>query len=136
VPLLLVQFTVFFSFSALLAVTTRSTAGCLVGSILFWLVCWAMNYGRHTLVGLELTQATAALTRSAEFGYWLLPKPVDFGLILYDALDADRFVTPWVEFRRVQERGLFHPGWSVVSSVAFGAVLLALAVYEFVHEDY
>ena len=66
----------------------------------------------------------------------MLPKPADFGLILYDALGADRFATPLVEFRRVQEQGLFSPVWSVVSSLAFAAVLLAVAVYEFVHDDY
>ncbi len=136
VPLLLAQFTVFYSFSALLAVMTGSTAGCLVGSILFWMVCWSMNYGRHALLGLELSQATEALARSADLGYWVLPKPADFGLILYDALGADRFATPGLEFSRVQERGLFHPAWSVVSSLAFGAVLLAVAVYEFVNADY
>jgi ABC-type transport system involved in multi-copper enzyme maturation permease subunit len=136
VPLLLAQFTVFYSFSALLAVLTRHTAGCLVGSILFWIVCWSMNYGRHALIGLDVAQATEALVKTADAGYWLLPKPADFGLILYDALDADRFATPWIEFRRVQQRGLFLPLWSVVSSLAFAAVLLAVAVYEFVHDDY
>jgi hypothetical protein len=136
VPILLAHFTVFYAFSALLAVMTRHTVGCLVGSILFWLVCWAMNYGRHVLVGLEPTEATAALVRAADIGYWLLPKPADFGLILYDALDADRFATPWVEFRRVQQQGQFSPVWSVVSSLLFAAGLLAVAVYEFVHDDY
>ena len=136
VPILLAHFTVFYAFSALLAVLTRHTVGCIVGSILFWLVCWAMNYGRHVLVGLEPTEANAALIRIADVGYWLLPKPADFGLILYDALDADRFATPWVEFRRVQEQGLFLPVWSVVSSLVFAAGSLAVAVYEFVHDDY
>lgn len=136
VPLLLIQFTVFFAFSAVLAVSTRSTAGCLIGSILFWLVCWTMNYGRHVLVGLEPSQVTAGLVQTANFGYWVLPKPADFGLILYDGLGADRFSTPMVEFRRMQERGLFQPFWSVVSSLGFAAVMLAVAVYEFVHDDY
>jgi hypothetical protein len=136
VPVLLVHFATFYTFSAVLAVTMRSTAGCLVGAILFWLVCWAMNYGRHALAGLDISQATEGLIRAANLIYWFLPKPADYGLILYDALDADRFVTPWVEFRRVQERGLFHSTWSVVSSLAFAAVLLAVAVYEFANDDY
>jgi hypothetical protein len=136
IPVLLVHFATFYAFSAVLAVTTRSTAGCLVGSILFWVVCWAMNYGRHALAGLDVSQVTAGLIRTSDVAYWVLPKPADFGLILYDALDADRFVTPWVEFRQVQERGMFQPVWSVVSSLAFAATLLAVAIYEFVHEDY
>jgi ABC-type transport system involved in multi-copper enzyme maturation permease subunit len=136
VPLLVAQFAVFYSFSALLAVLTRNTAGCLIGTVLFWLVCWAMNYGRHALVGLEPTEATRALLRTADIGYWILPKPADFSLILYDALDADRFTTPLIEFRQVQERGHFQPIWSVASSLIFAAVFLAIAVYEFAHDDY
>jgi ABC-type transport system involved in multi-copper enzyme maturation permease subunit len=136
VPLLLVQFTVFFAFTAILAVTTRNTAGCLVGSALFWIVCWAMNYGRHALVSVQPTEATAMLVHTADISYWILPKPADFSLILYDVLDADRFATPLMEFRRLQERGLFLPVWSVLSSLAFAAMILAVAIYEFVHDDY
>jgi ABC-type transport system involved in multi-copper enzyme maturation permease subunit len=136
VPILVMHFAAFYSFSALIAVMTRNTAACVVGALLFWLLCWAMNYGRHTLVGLDPSEAVAALGRPTEIGYWLLPKPADFGLILYDALGADRFSTPMFEFRRVQERGLFHPLASVLSSLAFGALLLALTAYEFMNEDY
>lgn len=135
-PLLVVQFVVFYAFSALVAVMTRSTAASVIASILFWMVCWSMNYARHALVGLDLSQATEAMVRTADWSYWFMPKPADFGLVLYDVLDADRFVTPWIEFRRVQERGLFHPGWSVISSLIFAAVLLFVAAYEFVHDDY
>jgi hypothetical protein len=136
VPLLLLQFTVFFSFAALMAVLTRSTAGCLIGSLLFWLTCWAMNYGRHAVVVIDPTQGLEAAAQVANLGYWFLPKPADFGLILYDALDAGRFGTPLVDFQRLQDRGLFLPDWSVVTSLAFAVMLLAVAAYEFVHADY
>jgi ABC-type transport system involved in multi-copper enzyme maturation permease subunit len=136
VPVLLLHFGVFFSFSSLIAVMTRNTAACVVGSLLFWILCWAMNYGRHTLVSVEPTEATAALSWSAELGYWLLPKPADFGLILSDTVGADRFSTTLFEFRQVKERGLFHPIASVITSLAFGAVILLLAANEFVNEDY
>jgi hypothetical protein len=135
-PLLVLHFAVFYSFSALLAAMTRSTAACLVGSLLFWVLCWAMNYGRHALAAWEAGEVTAELVRTAGVGYWLLPKPADFGLILSDALDADRFFPPWVEFQRVREKGLFQPVLSAVSSAAAAAVLLGVAAYEFVHEDY
>ena len=45
VPLLVLQFAVFYSFSVLLAVLTRSTVACVFGSVLFWLVAWGINYG-------------------------------------------------------------------------------------------
>jgi hypothetical protein len=136
VPLLLVQFTIFYSFSALMAVMTRSTAGCLIGTLLFWLACFAMSYGRHAIVLLDPTQELEAAAHVANLGYWLLPKPADFSLILYDALDAGRFGTPLVDFQRLQERGLFLPWASILSSLAFAVMLLAVAVYEFVHADY
>src|SRR5207248_1034875 len=47
VPLLLVHFAIFFSFSTLLATLSRSTVTCVFGSLLFWLLCWGMNYARH-----------------------------------------------------------------------------------------
>jgi len=40
IPLLLLQFAVLYSFSVLLAVTTRSTVACVFGSLLFWLLAW------------------------------------------------------------------------------------------------
>ena len=45
IPLLLLQFAIFYSFSVLLAVVTRSTVACVFGSILFWLLAWGINYG-------------------------------------------------------------------------------------------
>jgi hypothetical protein len=51
--LLLIHFSVFFGFSTLLAVLTRSTVTCAFGSVLFWLMCWGMNYGRHTIAGVS-----------------------------------------------------------------------------------
>ena len=45
IPLLLLQFAIFYSFSVLLAVVTRSTVACVFGSVLFWLLAWGINYG-------------------------------------------------------------------------------------------
>ena len=45
IPLLLLQFAVFYSFSVLLAVVARSTVACVFGSVLFWLLSWGINYG-------------------------------------------------------------------------------------------
>lgn len=136
IPVLLGHFAVFFSVSALIAVSTRSTVACVVGSLITWWVCWGINYGRHALVGLEPDGTTAAIVRLVDVIYWVLPKPADFGLILYDALGADRWITPWVEFRAVQARGLFQPVEAVISSLVVAAGLLALTVYEFLSQDY
>ncbi len=50
IPLLLLQFAVFFGFSLLLAVCFRSTVVCVFGSIAFWGICWAINFGRHAVM--------------------------------------------------------------------------------------
>ena len=50
IPVLLLHFTVFYSFSAMLAVWTRSTVVCVFGTLLFWVMCWGMNFGRHAVV--------------------------------------------------------------------------------------
>jgi len=57
IPLLLLHFAVFFSFSTFLAVWTRSTVTTVFGSIFLWVMCWAMNYSHHTLLAYELEQA-------------------------------------------------------------------------------
>ena len=53
IPLLLLQFAVFYSFSVLLAVITRSTVACVFGSVLFWLLAWGINYGSVMARGLR-----------------------------------------------------------------------------------
>jgi ABC-type transport system involved in multi-copper enzyme maturation permease subunit len=53
IPLLILHFAVFFSFSTLLAVCFRSTVVCVFGTILIWLICWGMNWGRDMLIHVE-----------------------------------------------------------------------------------
>ena len=47
IPLVALHFAIFFSFSVFLAVWTRSAIACVFGSLLFWFLCWGMNFGRH-----------------------------------------------------------------------------------------
>lgn len=136
VPILIAHFSVFYAFSALLAVSLRNTVVCIVGSILFWVLCCGMNYGRHALAGVTLPEASVVLAWIVDFGYWLLPKPADFSLILTDQLNAEKFAPPWVAFRAMRDAGQFHPWLSVISSLASGAAILALAAYEFVNDEY
>ena len=56
IPLLLLQFAIFYSFSVLLAVITRSTVACVFGSVLFWLLAWGINYGCVMARGVLETQ--------------------------------------------------------------------------------
>jgi hypothetical protein len=135
-PLLAMHFAVFFSFSALLASATRNTAACAFGTVLFWLLCWAMNFGRHAAIGTldpHTLSPTFALTIDA--AYWLLPKPLDFQLALADAARGDA-LTQAAGLGRVVERGAWSPGLSLLASGLCGAALLAAATYDFATADY
>jgi hypothetical protein len=72
----------------------------------------------------------------AEVGYWVLPKPADLGIVLFDALEANNLFAQLGEYRTLKQHGAFHPALSILSSLLFMGLLLALAGYEFVHTDY
>ena len=93
IPLLLLHFSIFFGFSVLLAVCTRNAVVCVFGSILFWCVAWSMNFGRHAVhdldrPGFRERSARRILSGLIDFGYWVLPKPADLGMLLFDSLGA------------------------------------------------
>ncbi len=137
VPLLLIHFAVFFSFSAMLAVATRSTVVCVFGSIFFWLICWAMNYGRHAiLLQPELSALGGVSHFLVETGYWILPKPLDFHLVLMHSIGAQTDFVDVLNVSKLEQVGGWLPGLSLLASVLAGIVLLAGASYEFVTRDY
>jgi len=141
VPVLLAHFAIFYSFSAFLAAWTRSTVACVFGSLVFWILCWAMNYGRHALLAMQWSLgpeagAPESVRWTMEVGYWLLPRPADLGVLLLEAMNAGDLVGLSVEIRKVQDLGAFHPVTSVLASLAFAVVMLAMAAYELAHTDY
>jgi ABC-type transport system involved in multi-copper enzyme maturation permease subunit len=137
VPLLLLHFGVFYAVSALLAVCTRSTAAVVFGVICAWVMCWGMNFGRHLLVAqADAGNISPGLQWAVEAGYWVLPKPADLSLVLFDALQADNSFTKAFEYYAVQTKGAFHPELSVLTSLLFAAVMLAVAARELSTTDY
>ena len=135
VPLLLLHFAIFFSFSLLLAVCTRSTVVCVFGSIAFWGICWAINFGRHAVTAAsELTSQgafSAPLVWLADVGYWLFPKPVDLGKLVFDSLGAGAyFRTPLAG-----DAGI-SLGLSVLTSLLFTGYILFAASRQFAKMDY
>jgi hypothetical protein len=136
-PLLLLHFAVFFSFSAMLATLTRNTAACVFGSILFLLLCWGMNFGRHAFFAApEFNAAARGLGHSVECAYWLLPKPLDWHLILVGSLQPDYQLSPLIDPRGLAERGIWNPAASLMASCGYAAMLLASAAYDFVTAEY
>ncbi|MGE3817988.1 MAG: transcriptional regulator [Isosphaeraceae bacterium] len=141
IPLLLLQFAIFFSISALIASHLRGTAACILGTILFWILCWGMNYGRHALVALPKLSPSAASTAPmlgwvVEAGYWLLPKPADLGMIVGDSLGAQPETEFVPEFTTVRKMRRFQPFAAVLTSVATATLILGFAVYRFESVDY
>lgn len=136
-PILLLHFAVFFSFSALLAVATRSTVACVFGSALFWVLCAATNLGRHAAHGLaELRGLTPHFGRALELAYWALPKPLDFHAVLLGALGAEDATAGPVSFPALAAQGAWSPAASLAASALCGLALLACAAYDFVKADY
>lgn len=136
VPLLVIHFGVFYSFSVMLAVWTRSTVACVFGTLLFWLMCWGMNLGRHALEVYASDTVAPSGHRIADVGYWILPKPADMGILQFDALKADAFSIKWDAYKTLQETGRFHPEWTLISCFIFTLVMLGISVREFQVMDY
>jgi ABC-type transport system involved in multi-copper enzyme maturation permease subunit len=140
VPLLLLHFAIFYSFSLMLAVASRSTVVCVFGSIAFWAMCWGMNYGRHAVmlaadVAPE-TELSSQIIGLANLAYWMLPKPYDLGVMLFDALGAANYFTQGLDGTTLVRTGFLSLPWSVLTSLAFTAVVLFASAREFAKADY
>ncbi|HEV3146135.1 MAG TPA: hypothetical protein VGZ47_19770, partial [Gemmataceae bacterium] len=136
IPFLLLEFAVFYSFSVFLGVLTRSTVACVFGSLLFWLLAWAINFGSAMAPGhLDSDTMPSSTTRLAQAAYWISPKPIDAGLVLFNALGAEEHFDKPIIFKIVEAQG-FSPLLSILSSVLLAAALLALSAYEFRAKDY
>jgi ABC-type transport system involved in multi-copper enzyme maturation permease subunit len=137
IPLLLVHFAIFYSFSTMLATLSRSTVTCVFGSVLFWLLCWGMNYARHkSLVDPDLTALPTPFHATVEAAYWVTPKPADMSILLFEALEAREHFGMMDEIEQVRARGAFHPGLSVLASLLFAALTLVAAARQFETTDY
>lgn len=139
IPLLLLHFSIFFGFSVLLAVCTRNAVVCVFGSILFWCVAWSMNFGRHAFM--TATDLAAESMRSSylsaliDFGYWVLPKPADLGILLFGSLGAGNDFGQSFDINVLHAHG-FSMMLSVLTSLAFAAVVLFASVRTFQDTDY
>jgi ABC-type transport system involved in multi-copper enzyme maturation permease subunit len=141
-PLMLLQFFILYQFSVLVAVVTRSTVAAIFGSLVCWLLCFAVNLGRYVVALAPQFHAdpslySSQLTRLADWGYWLLPKPADLLVLLDTELAAgEHFDALAPILRQAQQQGLIASEWSVATSLVFGIVILGLAAREFTVLDY
>ncbi|HZW30356.1 MAG TPA: transcriptional regulator [Isosphaeraceae bacterium] len=137
IPLLLLQFAIFYSISVLLAVVTRSTMACLFGSVLYWLLAWGINCGSVMARGLPGPEYVPSFALAlADAAYWISPKPIDAQLILFNILRAEHHFERPVIFKLLESGCGFSPHLSILSSLGITGVLLALSAFEFDRADY
>lgn len=136
VPLLVVNFAIFYSVSAFIAVCTRSTVAAAFGTLLFWVLCWAMNFTHHHLTAFPVQGMGGMSHYLLEVGYWFLPKPFDMSGIFFEGMGAQGFFSSADEISVLKLNGQFHPEASVAASAAFAAVTLTAAAYELHTTDY
>jgi ABC-type transport system involved in multi-copper enzyme maturation permease subunit len=136
VPLLVVNFGIYYAVSSFLAVWTRSTVASAFGTLLFWLVCWLVNYTHVRLIAVPMDALTPTSMFMLDLAYWILPKPLDLGGIFYDSMQATGFSQKVPELEMIQNAGRFNPELSVLSSMGFAVGVLGLSAYEFTQTDY
>ncbi|HEX2838500.1 MAG TPA: hypothetical protein VHN77_10270 [Phycisphaerales bacterium] len=61
IPLITLQFLYVYSFSALLAVVTRSTLACVIGTLLFWFAIFVVQFSSNRL--LEVVESSRSIIR-------------------------------------------------------------------------
>jgi hypothetical protein len=141
-PLLLIHFATVYAGSVLLGVCTRSTVASVFGSVVLWLLCWGMNYGRHMVVALPALDPGSASAFPAgcqvlvEAGYWLLPKPADVGMMLHTLMLGAGQADAVPQFEKVRQLGAFHPVLSLLTSLLSGAALLFASARQLETVDY
>lgn len=136
IPVLLLHFTAFYAFSAMLAVWTRSTVVCVFGTLLFWVLCWGMNFARHAIVAHDPAGMSDGSRFVVESGYWVLPKPGDLNIIFDDALETEGFAASVPEFATVRKKGAMRLPLSAITSLLFAAAMFGVAAYEFRKAEY
>lgn len=137
IPVMTLQFAIYYSFSVMLAVVTRNTVACAFGTLLFFAACIVMNTARHTMVIHSgepgyLTHVPAMV----EAGYWFLPKPVDLVILLSSSLDAVNYFQQMFEYHALEQRGALQPFYSVAASCLFMLASLWIAALQFNEIDY
>lgn len=136
IPVLLLHFAVFYSFSAMLAVWTKSTVVCVFGTLLFWVLTWGMNFGRHAVVAHDPVGMTDGSRFFLEAGYWVLPKPADMNVIFDDALETQGFAAGVPEIESARQKGKLNLPLSTLASLLFAAAMFGVAAWEFRNAEY
>ena len=139
------HFTTIFSFTLILAVMFRSSTAGIVGALAFWGICFAVNWGRHSVVVFgELNSSAQPLSQFtsliSEISYWCLPKPIDFTIMLQETLGVSADVSGTLAesnpFKLMIARNFFHPVLAALTSFAFTLFALWTSASQLAKTDY
>ncbi len=125
IPVLLLHFALFFSFSAFLGVLTRNPLVSMLGSLLFWFACWGVNYS-HLAALANPAAEPGPWARAVTAGYWVLPKPADLNYFLHEVVQSASYFArvPALAYLRGEA---ISPAATLATSLLFIAAALALA---------
>jgi ABC-type transport system involved in multi-copper enzyme maturation permease subunit len=143
-PLMVLHFAALYSFAVLLGVSTRSTMAAALGTLLFWVACVSVNSARVAAVGMpevapEARYLTPASRMLAEASYWALPKPLDYLVLLEQALGASKVqmtLSDLADWQRVLMANRFDPPLIIFSSLLNSLFLLVLAGAQLARIEY
>jgi hypothetical protein len=124
IPVLLLHFAVFFSFSAVLGVLTRSTLLSMLGSLLFWFACWGVNFSH--LAALAQPADAGAWRHVVAAVYWVLPKPADLNFLLQEMVQSASYFARVPVLAALRPESI-SPAATLATSLAFIAAALAFA---------
>jgi len=142
IPIVVLYFAILFSVMTLLGVWSRSAVISVVGTLLFWAFTAGLTQTRHeqvTRADLNPDRpAPSELARDAvEVSYWVLPKTVDLVYLLHVLLSPPGKALSTVPvLQSLEKQNAFHPEVSLICSLLFGVVVLALAARRFARTDY
>ena len=99
----------------------------------------ALDY-LHLIAQPALAPDAATCTDSshwlADTCYWLLPKPVDLGFLLDEALESSRHFRAVRELEAARSCSAYYPELSVYTSLLFTLVVIGFAARRFTLIDY
>jgi ABC-type transport system involved in multi-copper enzyme maturation permease subunit len=124
-PVLLLHFSLFFSFSALVGVLTRSALLSMLVSLVFWFACWGVNFSHlAALAGTAPQAGPSGFMVTAS--YWVLPKPADLNYFLQELVQSAAYFARVPALSSLRPDAV-SPAATVATSLLFIAAVLALA---------
>ena len=75
-------------------------------------------------------------TALVETCYWVIPKPADIDILLQQSVGVTKYDPLLTEYQAVIKAQEFNPVASILSSLGFAVLMLALASWEFAKLDY